>query len=340
MKLSYLIRTVALFILCALPAVSEAKPAILIIDGRNNHDWRTTTDALRATLESTGLFAVEVSTAPEDLAPPMPPKPKVEDAAYLAAKQQRDEVVKNLRPAMDAAWAKWSVDFTKYTAVVLNYNGPSWPEPMRKAFVDYVRGGGGVFLVHAANNAFADWTEFNEMIGLGWRKAGFGVALTIHPDTGAVAECCADQASGHGSKHPFVVAVRKPEHPVLRGLPVEWLHGRDELYHHMRGPAKGVTILASAHSEVKEGGSGLHEPVLWETAFGKGRVLTCSLGHFWPGDTLFDSLHCVGFQTLLARGVEYVASGKVTLDVPANFPTKEKQSLVEPHAVNWPVRKN
>ncbi len=40
-------------------------------------------------------------------------KPKVEDAEYLAAKQQRDEVVKSLRPAMDAAWAKWSVDFTK-----------------------------------------------------------------------------------------------------------------------------------------------------------------------------------------------------------------------------------
>ena len=122
MTLSYIIRTVALVILCALPAVSGAKPA----NGRNNHDWRTTTDALRATLESTGLFAVEVSTAPEDLAPPMPPKPKVEDAAYLAAKQQRDEVVKNLRPAMDAAWAKWSVEFLPLcvTAILANFLSP------------------------------------------------------------------------------------------------------------------------------------------------------------------------------------------------------------------------
>ena len=87
------------------------------------------------------------------------------------------EVVKTLQPAMDAAWAKWSVDFSKYAAVVLDYNGQMWPEPMRKAFVEYVRGGGGVFLVHAANNSFPDWAEFNEMIGIGWRKAGFGVAL-------------------------------------------------------------------------------------------------------------------------------------------------------------------
>ena len=127
---------------------------------------------------------------------------------------------------------------------------------------------------------------------------------------------------------------------MLREMPAEWLHSKDELYHHMRGPAKGVTILASAFSEEKERGSGLHEPVLWETAFGKGRVLTCSLGHCWVGDKEFESLQCVGFQTLLARGVEYVATGKVTLALPANFPTREKESLIEPRAATWSVRKN
>ena len=221
--------------------------------------------------------------------------------------------------------------------MVLNYNGSAWPEPMKSAFIDYVRGGGGVFLVHAANNAFGDWPEFNEMIGLGWRKAGFGTALKIDPATGRTFDAATDLASRHGSKHPFIVATRQPEHPVLRGMPAEWLHGSDELYHHMRGPAHGVTILASALSEEKERGTGQHEPVLWETAFGKGRVLTCSLGHFWVGDMAFDSLHCVGFQTLLARGVEYAGSRKVTLEMPADFPAKDKRSLVEPHAVKRTV---
>ena len=99
-----------------------------------------------------------------------------------------------------------------------------------------------------------------------------------------------------------------------------------------------MTVLASAFSDEKERGSGRHEPVLWETAFGKGRVITCSLGHCWLGDKEFDSLQCVGFQTLLARGVEYVATGKVTLQVPANFPSKEKQSLTEPRAMTWSAR--
>lgn len=327
---------VSALLLCAQTVL--AKLPVLIVDGRNNHDWKTTTESLRATLESTGLFDVSVSTAPEDKVPPLP-RPKVEDAAYLEAKQKRDALVKALGTEMNAAWAKWQPDFSKYAAVVLDYNGAAWPEPMRKAFVEYVRGGGGVLLIHAANNSFPDWNEFNEMIGLGWRKAGFGVALTIDPSNGAAVECCADEASGHGAKHAFVVTTRQPAHPVLRGFPAEWLHAKDELYHHMRGPAHGVTILASAFSDPQQRGSGRHEPVLWETAFGKGRVLTCSLGHLWLGDTTRDSVQCVGFQTLVARGAEYVATGKVTLDLPADFPTKDQTSIVDPAAVKWPSQK-
>lgn len=34
---------------------------VLILDGRNNHDWRGTTEALQASLEGTGRFIVEVA---------------------------------------------------------------------------------------------------------------------------------------------------------------------------------------------------------------------------------------------------------------------------------------
>lgn len=336
MKLNSILRCLAVSILCALPAVSHAKISVLILDGRNNHDWKATTEALRATLETTGLFDVSVSTAPEDLAPPMPPHPKVEDAAYLEAKKQRDEIVKSLRPAIEAAWVKWTVDFSKYQAVVLNYNGPEWPKPMQAGFVDFVRGGGGVMLIHAANNGFPNWPEFNGMIGLGWRKGDFGKCLVID-QAGAVVECCAGEGSSHGARHPFVVTNRVPEHPVLRGMPLEWMHGSDELYHHMRGPAQNTTILASAFSDVQQRGTGRHEPVLWEVAFGKGRVLVCTMGHRWPGDTHADGLDCVGFQAVLARGVEYVATGKVTLPLPAPFPIKDQASVVTPASVSWPA---
>ncbi len=238
MKLNSILRCLAVSILCALPAVSHAKISVLILDGRNNHDWKATTEALRATLETTGLFDVSVSTAPEDLAPPMPPHPKVEDAAYLEAKKQRDEIVKSLRPAIEAAWVKWTVDFSKYQAVVLNYNGPAWPKPMQAGFVEFVRGGGGVMLIHAANNGFPDWPEFNEMIGLGWRKGGFGTCLVIDPGRRGRRVLCGRGLRPRRPKHPFVVTNRVPEHPVLRGMPLEWMHGEDELYHHMRGPAQ------------------------------------------------------------------------------------------------------
>jgi hypothetical protein len=37
-------------------------------------------------------------------------------------------------------------------------------------------------------------------------------------------------------------------------------------------------------------------------------------------------MHCIGFITLLQRGTEWVASGKVTQKIPTNFPTKEKRT--------------
>lgn len=239
---------------------------------------------------------------------------------------------------MDAAWAQWSVDFSKYKAVILNYNGPDWPKPMQQAFVDYVRGGGGVLRVHAANNAFANWQEFNEAIGLGWRKGGVGRCLVVNQD-GAVEECCQGDASGHGAKHPFVVTNRVPDHPILRGMPVEWMHAKDELYHHMRGPAQNVTILASAYSDESQRGTGRNEPVLWEVAFGLGHVLVCTMGHLWQGDLEMDSLHCTGFQSMLARGAEYLSTGKVTLALPAAMPTKVEPSIVEPAKV-WTAGKS
>ncbi|MEY4484717.1 MAG: hypothetical protein RL693_2169, partial [Verrucomicrobiota bacterium] len=311
------------------------KTSVLIIDGRNNHDWRTTTESLQATLNRTGLFAVEVTTAPEEKIMSVPREPKGGDPAFAEAKGRYESLRKTQKSSAEAEWARWLPDFSKYAAVILNYNGAEWPAPMKKAFIEYVQGGGGVFLIHAANNGFSNWPEFNEMIGLGWRKGGFGVCLTIDPATGKPVECCADAATSHGSKHAFVITNRQPEHPVLRGLSLDWWHGKDELYHHLRGPAKGVTILASALSDTKQNGTGLHEPVLWETAFGKGRVLTCSMGHFWSGQTDWDALYCVGFQTLLARGMQYVATGKVTLDLPAAFKAKNEPDIAPPHRVAW-----
>ncbi|MDG2125681.1 MAG: ThuA domain-containing protein, partial [Verrucomicrobiales bacterium] len=310
---------------------AEERLSVLIVDGRNNHDWATTTDSLRATLEAKGRFEVSVETAPE-LKVHRGPR-NADDGAVDRYK----EVERRAKEALRARWEDWSVDFAAFDTVVLNYNGPDWPEAMREGFVEYVEGGGGVVLVHAANNGFGNWEAFNRMIGMGWRKKLFGRALKVNGETGGVYVDRTAGDSGHGSKHAFEVAVRRPEHPVMLGLPPVWMHGKDELYHDMRGPAEGVTVLSSAYADPKQRGTGKHEPITWEVGFGKGRVMVTTMGHFWRGQEYWEGLHCVGFQTVFARSCEYVGSGEVLLGVPEGFPEGEV-SVVAPHQVGWTDR--
>lgn len=62
-----------------------------------------------------------------------------------------------------------------------------------------------------------------------------------------------------------------------------------------------------------------------------------TMGHFWPRQTDWDSLYCVGFQTVFARSVEFVATGGVTLDLPAEFLGPDAVSIVPPHQLSWTV---
>jgi hypothetical protein len=50
------------------------------------------------------------------------------------------------------------------------------------------------------------------------------------------------------------------------------------------------------------------------------------LGHTWR-DQKNPNCKCAGFQALLARGIEWAASGKVTIPVPARFPTSDRAVL-------------
>jgi hypothetical protein len=278
---------------CAHHAPRPAPPVVrvLILDGQNNHDWRRTTESLRATLLATGRFAVTVATTPDKGQPP-------------------------------AAWAAWRPDFVAADVVVSNYNGEAWPEAIRSAFVGFVSGGGGAVMVHAANNPFPEWPEFNQMIGLGWRKPDYGDRITIDDATGALVRTLrgVGPGAGHGPAHVFQIKVRKPDHPIMRGLPLVWTHGRDQLSHGQRGPAQNMTVLDSAFSAKDKGGTGEHEPVTWVIPYGKGNVVTTMLGHQWRDQQDAAALDCPGWKTVFARAVEWAATGQVTIPVPANFP--------------------
>src|SRR5579863_927501 len=132
-------------ILLSLPFVASAQPSahgsapirVLLLDGQSSgpyHNWRLTTPVLKAELEETGLFQVTVVTAPPS----------------------------------DGDFTNFKPNFSDYQVIVSNYDAPDWPANLREQFI---RNGGGLVVVHAADNAFPNWPAYNLMTGIGgWRN--------------------------------------------------------------------------------------------------------------------------------------------------------------------------
>jgi type 1 glutamine amidotransferase len=263
----------ALALSLAIPAfAADRKLSALIVDGMNNHDWAAGTRAIRSILEGSGRFTVDVST--------WPAKP----------------------------------DFAKYNVVINNFNGGHladgvrWPRETEIALEKYVREGGGLVVYHAANNAFLNWPEYNQMIGLGWREKSFGHGLAIVAGKVVTVPKGSGLPPGHGPRHDFELFVLDKDHPITRGLPAHWTHPSEQLTHGQHGPANDLTVLTYAFSEVSQQG----EPMDWVRNYGKGRVYTTMLGHTWK-DEANPNLDDVSFQALLSRGTEWAATGNVTL---------------------------
>ena len=272
--------TLSLF---APPSHAADKLNALIIDGQNNHDWKACTPILKSILQDSGRFTVTVSTAPSQ------------------SPQKNPD-----------AWANYNPKFADYDVLIFNYNGDLWPQTLRTNFTNYVRNGGGLVIVHAADNSFPDWPEFNEMIAVGgWggrnEKSG---PMIRYRDGKIVFDTSPGDGGTHGAQHPFLLESREPNHPVMKGLPQAFRHAPDELYAKLRGPCKNVTVLATAFSDPKTGGTNENEPILLVIDFGKGRVFHTVIGH---GPEAMSSL---AFQITLQRGSEFAATAKVTLPAP------------------------
>jgi type 1 glutamine amidotransferase len=278
--------------LLAVAVTAGAAPIrVMLLDGQSGgayHDWRATTPVLKKQLESTGLFQVDVATA----------------------------------PASGGDFSQFKPDFKKYQVVVSNLDSPEWPAELMQSFEQYMKEGGGLVVVHAADNAFPNWTAYNEMIGIGgWRgrteKAG---PLWYMKEGKLVSDPTAGSAGSHGARLPYKVSAQQPDHPILKGLPKVWMHVGDELYATLRGPGRNMTVIATAHSESSNKGTDRDEPILMTLSYGKGRIFHTVMGHD------VTALRCAGFATTFQRGAEWAATGKVTQKAPADFPTADKVS--------------
>ena len=272
----------------------DARRRVMILDGESGgpyHDWRRVTAVLKNALDETGLFDVTVVTA----------------------------------PGATGELTTFTPEFGKFDAIVMNYDAPDarWPAPLKASFERYVSGGGGLVIVHAADNAFAGWPAYNEMIGVGgWRdRAETAGPYWYYRDGKLVSDATPGRAGSHGQRLPFQVTTRNATHPIMRGLPPVWMHHGDELYARLRGPGKNMTVLATAYSDPTNSGSGRDEPQLMVVSFGKGRIFHTTMGHD------VEAMRSVGFIVTLQRGTEWAATGAVTQKVPADFPTATSVSL-------------
>jgi len=280
--------------LAILSGAQAAEPIkVLIIGGQNNHDWKRSTPFMKELLDKGGHFQATVQNAPT-------------------------------REAAPADWDAWQPKFSDFDCVVLDYNGQMWPERVKKDFVDYIQGGGGALVIHAANNSFTGWKEYEQMVGLLWRGKNFGYSLYVDDDGKVVREePNQGRGMGHGSQYDWKMTVRDTQHPITAGMPVRWMHKHDELYHGQRGPAENIQILLTAYSDPTRGGTGKNEPIVWWVPYGKGRVVTNVMGHVGQ----LDPMKCVGFKVLLYRACEWLANGKCVTPIPENFPTAEQTSM-------------
>jgi len=290
-----------------LQAEQDGKLRAMVLTGQNNHGWEVLSAHYVEILEDTGLFEIDLMTSP----------PRGSDMSGFVP------------------------DFDAYDVVVLEYNGDRWPAAVEASFERYMRNGGGMVFGHAVNHAFKDWVAFNEMMGIGgWGGRDDSAGPFVKYRGGKLV---LDHSPGHAGEcvdaHEYEVVTRESDHPIMRGLPPVWLHGTDELYSNQRGPGKNMTILATAYSDpAREAhwgelthGTGDHEPIAHTVRYGQGRVFGTAMGHVDGGAAVgsgpWPAMECIGFTTLIQRGAEWAATGRVTQPIPERFPPAGSVSL-------------
>lgn len=242
-------------------ATAHVKSRVLILSGANNHDWKTTTPAIKAALEETGRFEVDV-----------------------------EENVIAMKPEA----------FAPYAVVLGNFNtfgedAPAtkeWPAETRQAFLAHMAKGHGLVIVHAGSSVFYDWSEFQTLACGTWKDG-----------------------TNHGDIHVNQVTFTDSASPITQGLKPFWI--RDEFWQSIV-VAPGAKPLASVTPDPAFKGSGKPENILSTTEIGGARGFALFLGH----DTV--TMKNTAWKTLLQRGTEWAATGKVTLPPAKDWPSSKE----------------
>ena len=271
----------------------NAQVKVLIIDGFSNHSVKKTTQKLLDIIATDASFESSVSTMP----------------VYKSKE-----------------WVSWNPRFSKYQVVIQTTNDirskDKWPEHVKKELENFVKGGGGLYIYHSANNAFKDWPEYNDMIGMGWRKKDFGKAIQIVDNQVVVIPAGTGKGTSHGKRFDAVF-YRFGNHPIHTNLPEQWKSADVEVYSYTRGPINNLTVLSYAYEPKTQ----LDFPTEWVVNYGAGRTSVSTYGHYFEKQDNPPAVRDVAFQTIFMRALQWLAGVPVSQWVPQNFPSAATISL-------------
>jgi len=120
---------------------------LLILSGRNNHNWEETTGVLTQIFDEETRFSADLTNSPDTL-----------NFDYL---NQYDVIVSN--------WNSWPD------------NDLRWPRDLEEGLVRYVKEGGGLVFFHASTSVFYQWPEFQKISTGAWiDKTHHGQNSPVH----------------------------------------------------------------------------------------------------------------------------------------------------------------
>lgn len=106
----------------------------------------------------------------------------------------------------------------------------------------------------------------------------------------------------HEKNRDFTVKNLRPDHPVMKGFPMEWPDPKDELYKNEKVWGNTVPLAQAYGEDTKK-----DHMVIWVNTYGKGRVFGTTLGH--GNHTMQDPV----YLDLVTRGLLW-ACGKLGED--------------------------
>ena len=160
--------------------------------------------------------------------------------------------------------------------MIFSQRVPTLPDKAQENLLNFVKGGKGFFVQHLASASFPKWEEFGKLCGRKWVMG----------------------TSGHGPRAVFKAKVVNKMHPITAGL--DSFEVDDELYARLQAAGE-ISVLVQADSEW----SSQTEPLVFTLRYGDGRVVHNTFGHDRK------ALMTPNVQKIIARGVEWAATGKV-----------------------------